>query len=322
MFFQAVIKGKEGGHTCCFSLLLKKLPLGFFLAYVPMGPCTERVYTEGLESLLTGISISLRDELPKKTIFIRFDPPWINTAFPNRRALQKPLYRAISDIQPPDTVILDLEGDSESLLAAMKPKWRYNIRLAEKKGVTIHRISANDILSIGIDTFWELYRKTAERDGIAIHSKDYYKGLFKKALEHGTDVRLYIARHENQPLASIIVLFFGNQATYLYGASSNEKRNLMPAYLLQWEAICDAKAVSMHSYDFYGIPPTDDPGHPMSGLYRFKTGFGGTCVHREGSIDFACVPFAYRVYRLAEKARNVWYKRVKKIFKRENPRIS
>ncbi|MGL4987163.1 MAG: lipid II:glycine glycyltransferase FemX, partial [Treponemataceae bacterium] len=105
------------------------------------------------------------------------------------------------------------------------------------------------------------------------------------------------------------------EAVYLYGASSNEKRNLMPAYLLQWVAIKDAKESGCIQYDFYGIPPTDDINHPMHGLYRFKTGFGGRIVHRVGSFD---IPFSifYLPFRLAESLRSFWFKKIKKIFAR------
>jgi lipid II:glycine glycyltransferase (peptidoglycan interpeptide bridge formation enzyme) len=124
------------------------------------------------------------------------------------------------------------------------------------------------------------------------------------------------------PLASIITLFCGNEAVYLYGASSNEKRNLMPAYSLQWRAINDAIAFGCDRYDFYGIPPTNDESHPMHGLYRFKTGFGGSIVHRVGSYDIVLRPVLYFGYRFAEGARSFWFKKIVKILRKETLRKS
>jgi lipid II:glycine glycyltransferase (peptidoglycan interpeptide bridge formation enzyme) len=168
--------------------------------------------------------------------------------------------------------------------------------------------------------------ETAARDGIAIHSRSYYADLIREAdnrvrtpYDGEVSVRVYLAEFEGSPLAAIITLFAGREAVYLYGASSNEHRNLMPAYALQWRAIRDAREAGCERYDFYGIPPTDDPHHPMHGLYRFKTGFGGTIAHRVGSYDIPLKPLAYALFTLAERARAFWFKRVMKWFRRETP---
>jgi lipid II:glycine glycyltransferase (peptidoglycan interpeptide bridge formation enzyme) len=172
-------------------------------------------------------------------------------------------------------------------------------------------------LSTFLDIFYDLYATTAERDGIAIHSKSYYEDLIKKSSDEialGKDIpeiSLYIASHEEDNLAAIITLFSKTESIYLYGCSSNVKRNLMPAYLLQWTAIKDAKNFGSQIYDFYGMPPTDDENHPMHGLYRFKTGFGGKNVHRVGSLDVP-ISWIYTPYKIAENLRSFWYKTVKK----------
>jgi lipid II:glycine glycyltransferase (peptidoglycan interpeptide bridge formation enzyme) len=127
-------------------------------------------------------------------------------------------------------------------------------------------------------------------------------------------VRLYLAEHEGECIAAIITLFSPRQAVYLYGASSNIKRNLMATYLLQWQAITDAKDAGSRIYDFYGISPTDDKHHPMHGLYRFKTNFGGTIIHRPGSIDAVVSP-VYRLYCVMEKVRMFYHKRIKKFLR-------
>jgi lipid II:glycine glycyltransferase (peptidoglycan interpeptide bridge formation enzyme) len=227
-------------------------------------------------------------------------------------------------IQPPDTVILDLEKSEDDLLAQMKKKTRYNIKLAAKKNVYIEEKSPLEFL----ERWYELYKETAERDRIAIHSYQYYRDLAEAAeLSKEFDLRLYAAFYEDELkdepqdkeqdqqkdfLAGIIVLYYQNQAYYLYGASSNLKRNLMPAYLLQWEAIKACKKQGAKTYDLFGIPPSDDPNHPMHGLYRFKTGFGGQIVHRSGIEDLALNLGMTAIFHLLEKARMWYYKRFRK----------
>jgi lipid II:glycine glycyltransferase (peptidoglycan interpeptide bridge formation enzyme) len=207
--------------------------------------------------------------------------------------------------------VLEIQKADEELLAGMKPKWRYNVRLAEKKGVSV---SAEGIKSL--DGFYGLYQTTAARDRIGIHPKEYYTQLLGlepiNPQEPKPDLRLWIARFEGKALAAIITVFHGREATYLYGASSDEHRNLMPAYALQWAAIKAAREAGCSSYDFYGIPPVDDPSHAMSGLYRFKTGFGGGIRHYAGTWDYVLKPAVYTAFRAAERARLYWHKVVKK----------
>jgi lipid II:glycine glycyltransferase (peptidoglycan interpeptide bridge formation enzyme) len=257
------------------------------------------------ETVLAFLCLALKPFLPRTCAFIRIDPPWHSTgADAAAPLLEKPFRRAAADVQPPDTVIIDLSKTVEDLLAGMKSKWRYNVRLAEKKGVTIRSAGAE-----GLPVFYRLFEETCRRDGIAMHSLDYYQTLFRLAADDPTvDARLYIATggaasEAAGDLAAIITLFRGGEATYLYGASASEGRNLMPTYLLQWQAICDAKAAGCRSYDLFGIPPTAEEGHPMHGLYQFKTGFGGAIIHRPGSWDYDLRPLPARLFRAAEKAR-------------------
>lgn len=229
-----------------------------------------------------------------------------------------PLFDAPADIQPPDTVQLDLTKPLETLLQNCKPKWRYNIRLAEKKGIVVRSFFGNEAAEKGVPLFYSLYLDTAARDGIAVHSESYYRSLCTLAARNSSTVSItvYTAFFEEKPLASIIVLLYRHEAVYLYGASSNEYRNLMPSYLLQWRAICDAQKAGCRTYDFYGIPPTDDPAHPMHGLYRFKTGFGGMIIRRIGSIDIPSRRIRYLLYKKAEQLRSWWFKKIKKKFKK------
>jgi lipid II:glycine glycyltransferase (peptidoglycan interpeptide bridge formation enzyme) len=192
----------------------------------------------------------------------------------------------------------------------MKPKWRYNIGLAEKRNVSINTYTVNDYEQ-GTSIFYRLLTETAERDGIAIHSIEYYRALFDECKKLVSPIpysllptpHLYTAVHEGDTLAAIIVLFHGNEATYLYGASANIKRNLMAPYALQWKAMQDAQAKGCTVYDLFGIPPDDNPKHPMAGLYRFKTGFGGKIIHRLGSWDYPYKPILYAFFNCAEHLR-------------------
>jgi lipid II:glycine glycyltransferase (peptidoglycan interpeptide bridge formation enzyme) len=287
-------------------LLVIRRPLapGLSFAYVPWGPELPAGFDAAASRgpRLAELAAALRKKLPRGTAFIRFDPPWYTEgAGAAGPVLDKPLRRAATDVQPPDTVIVDLAKDGETLLMDMKPKWRYNIRLAERKGVLVQRLDEQ-----GLDIFYTLFGETARRDGIAIHSPDYYRALFELCRNYpggGQEARLYLASHNGEPQAAIITLFRGDQAVYLYGASSDRNRNLMAPYLLQWRAMLDAGAAGCRQYDLFGIPPNEDPGHPMAGLYRFKTGFGGRIIHRPGSWDLAYKPLAAGLFRAAESFR-------------------
>lgn len=298
-----------------FSLKIKKLSI----AYIPMAPEkaeteTEKDYCDRIKR----ISSQLKSFLPSNTICIRYDLPIDCTSLEEKQELVKKLTLKQSHvaIQPPDTVLLNLDLSEEELLAAMKSKWRYNIRLAEKKSVSVTAFHSDDTgFDEAFEHFYKLFEETSKRDGVNFHAKDYYLDLLKRSSSSSKPrITLYLAKHEEDYLAGIITLFCEREAVYLYGASGNVKRNFMPAYLLQWTAIKDAKKFGSPVYDFYGIPPTDDENHPMHGLYLFKTGFGGTIVHRPGSFDVPLQPLTYNLYTAAEKLRAWFYKKaVKKL---------
>lgn len=322
-----------------FSLRCMK----FSIAYVPMAPEADistgaealrsqlASGAEALKNQLASAAEKIRPFLPKNTLYVRFDPAM---DFLEREKRDEFVYnfihlekknrvvrKAACDIQPPDTVLLPLSGTEEEILSRMKSKWRYNIRLAQKKGVSVQRFSAGDEgLEAALETFFSLFQQTSERDGVQFHQKSYYQDLFSLAAQHKDgcepQIRLYLAQHETDFLAGIIVLFCRWEAVYLYGASGNEKRNCMPAYLLQWTAIKDALQSGCPVYDFYGCPPSDDKNHPMHGLFLFKTGFGGTLVHRPGSFDVILKKNAYMVFRAAEQLRSWYHRKFKKLIAR------
>ncbi len=312
--------------------MTRRVAPGFTLAYVPHGPelrsPTEIAEGGALERELELIT-SLREfgqelasAIDTSVAMLRFDPPWeldIGAATgrldeteaaqagaardaARRSAARNAGLRAPGvEIQPRATVLIDVTQDEEALLAGMKSKWRYNLRLAAKRGVSVE--SAGPGL---LSRWYALYRETAARDRIAIHSEQYYRAVFEvaAATPDGPEIELLLAYHEGELLAGIVVGYYRGRATYLYGAASNRKRNLMPAYALQWEAMQRAKAAGMRVYDLFGIPRTSSDRHRMQGLYRFKTGFGGRIVERPGCLDLPIQPLRYRAFRAVELARD------------------
>ena len=295
---------------------------------------TAETQTIEFASFLSELAKNLKSYLPKNTIAIRFDPDVIFSNPEDRDAFnygmktvawadRLKLKKNKVDIQPPDSTQVDLTATEEEIMAKMHQKWRYNIRLSEKKGVKIARYDGKSInLSEKIDKFYELTKETNARDGNSSHAKSYYLDLIKSSadqIEQGKDVpviNLYIAEHEGDEIAAIMTLFSHDEAIYLYGASSNNKRNLMPNHLLQWTAMRDAKAYGSRYYDMYGMPPEGkDEHHPMHGLYMFKANFGGKNIHRTGSWDVP-VKAWYGPYNFVEKLRAWWFKKVVKALKR------
>ncbi len=346
-FFSATYEDEEKmiRYRYSFQFVVLFRPISFFgsLAYVPMLPdCFEEASNDDMaifrKRFLFQLSSKLFDLLKKDVFLIRFDVAWkveienrggtgskkMEVVRPNflfGRVNSIKIVKAFYDVQPPDTVVLDLNMSEGEILSQLKSKCRYNIKLAEKRGCVIECINMKDEEEIknGIHLFYPLYRETAKRDGIAIHNMGYYTSLFLEALKYqNISLNLYVAKYEDECLAAIITIFYRDGATYLYGASSNEHRNLMPTYLLQYRAIMDAKKAGCKMYDFYGIPPVNDESHPMAGLYRFKTGFGGKIVHRIGSIDAYKNIFIYFVYSTAERIRSFYFKKLKKIFSKKN----
>jgi peptidoglycan pentaglycine glycine transferase (the first glycine) len=182
--------------------------------------------------------------------------------------------------------------DEEPLMAAMKQKTRYNIRLASgKRGVTARFGGIDDL-----DLLYRLYAETAVRDGFVIRPLDYYRQAWGDFIRAGL-AQPIIAELQGQAIAHVIIFGFAKRAWYFYGASSDEDRRNMPTYLLQWEAIRWARAQMMQVYDFWGAP-TDfyDENDPLAGVFRFKEGFGGTVVRRIGAWDYPSRPRLYKLY--------------------------
>ncbi len=279
------------------QILYRRLAPGLTLAYVPRGPLVPDA--QELAPFLAQLGAYVRS---KGAFALKLEPDWRQGDARDAALGMARLRPAAETIQPPTTIHIDLTGELDSILARMKPKWRYNIRLAAKKDVTVRAGTAEDV-----PAFYELLQLTAERDDFAIHSLAYYRAAFDQ-LAACDRARLFIAEHEKQPLAMIFVTAFAQEAIYLYGASSNAERNRMPNHALHWAAIQWAKARGCTRYDLWGIPAgaagSDDKKDTLpSSLHQFKQGFGGAAVRYTGAWDAVYNPLAYKVYQLARRMR-------------------
>lgn len=291
------------------------------MAYVPYGPNLLPDHDDR-GAFLEELSETLRPYLPGDCLMIRYDlawkSPWAGQEnyFDKHRYWEGPpeprvqemrmnfatknynLRKAPTDILPTNTIFMDLNNDKDLLLKRMKPKTRYNINLAYRRGVNVHEVNHDNLT-----TWYNLYRETATRNQINLQDMGYFHSVLNTRASDSNSpaqVHLLLAEAEGDALAGMFLVISGKRATYLYGASSSKKRNLMPAYALQWKAIDLAKKSGCTEYDMFGISPTPDPSHPMYGLYRFKSGFGGEIFHRQGCWDYPLNEPLYESYRLAE----------------------
>jgi peptidoglycan pentaglycine glycine transferase (the first glycine) len=189
--------------------------------------------------------------------------------------------RAPVDLTPRETLFLDLSTDESELLAQMKHKTRYNLRLSAKKGVVVQENHGNDALR----QFYKLMLESAGRDGFYVEPFSFFEDLVKTLAPDGM-IRLFFATHEDDVLGTLMLLTYGKRATYLYGGIGNIKRNLMIGYAMQWAAITAAREAGATEYDFYGFDQLQSPLNNYARFSRFKGGFGGTPVRYIGAQDY------------------------------------
>lgn len=286
--------------AACAQVLFRAAPGGLgSLAYVPRGPAADFGDGAGVRALLEAIRPSARK---RRAICLKVEPNCEETPA-LEGALRAMAFRpSPQTVQPRRTILVDLEGTPETVLERMKQKTRYNIRLAERKGVTIRAGTEADL-----PAFYQLMEVTAERDRFAVHSEAYYTAAHRLLVPAGQG-RLLLAEHEGRLLAGLVAMAFGDTACYMYGASSDEGRNLMPTYLLQWEAMRWARELGCRWYDLWGVPDEEeavleaqfaDRSDGLWGVYRFKRGFGGRLVRATGAWDLVYAPLRYRMYEMA-----------------------
>lgn len=302
-------------------IVLQQINRYYSVAYVPYGPELEPS-DEFQGMFLEELSESLRSFLPKNCILIRYDLCWESWWAKDKDYFDEQgiwkgepdtptqefrfnfsthnwnLKKAHSNILPANTIYLNLTTGTDTLLKRMKPKTRYNIGLAHRKGVTVKSMGLD-----GIHIWYELYKETAARNHILLNDLKYFQAVLSARTDdtHSpADVNLLVAEKDGKPLAAMFLVITQNRGSYLYGASSSTERNLMATYALQWEAICRSKEAGCTEYDMFGISPSPDPQHPLYGLYKFKSGFGGDIYHSLGCWDYPLDKDLYTLFRASE----------------------
>jgi lipid II:glycine glycyltransferase (peptidoglycan interpeptide bridge formation enzyme) len=223
-------------------------------------------------------------------------------------------------IQFRNTVLIDLTPSVEGLLGRMKQKTRYNIRLAERKGVTVRVATPADW-----GLLYRMYAETSQRDGFVIRDEGYYRTVWNTFSSNPTTtitsvptIEPLIAEVAGVPIAAVVIYRFAGKAWYLSGMSVDAHREKMPNYLLQWEAIRRAKEAGCYLYDLWGAPEVFDEKDPLWGVFRFKEGLGGKIIRTLGAWDFPARPTYYRLYtqilpKLLAVMRRKGYERTRQI---------
>lgn len=264
---------------------LPRTPLG--ILYIPKGPALDYQNTRLFGDVLGAVEQYARRE---RAVFVKIDPD-IAVASPPAACLRDRGWRISTEqIQYRNTVRLDLNKSEQELRDAMKPKWRYNIRLAQKKGVRVEAGSESEL-----SMFYQMYAETGARDSFLIRRFPYYRDVWGTMMRANL-AHMLLARVGAETIAGLILFVFAGRAWYFYGASRSAHRDLMPNHILQWEAIRWAKSQGCREYDFWGAPDRLSEDEPMYGVYKFKMGFGGEFVERVPAHDYVVNPVLYWLY--------------------------
>lgn len=299
---------KSGNLVAAAQILMRSLRLPMLkrdlrMLYVPKGPL---LHDWSDKELCSRVLSDLR-ELARSlgAFFIKIDPDLtLGTGVPGEAGaiedrlsaeivaeIQNKGWRLSNEqVQMPNTMVIDLSKPEAALLAAMKQKTRYNLRLAERKGVQVRRGGRADFPQL-----FQMYAETSVRDGFVIRSEEYYRTVWDTFFDAGMLLPL-VAEVEGNPVAGLMLFVFGKQSWYLYGMSRNVARDWMPNYLLQWEAIKASQAAGCETYDLWGAPDDFNESDPMWGVYRFKQGLGATAVCHIGAWDLPVRPLTYSLY--------------------------
>ena len=292
------MKERSGHRTTRFSeegmwanVIEHVLPLAGSYWYIPRGPvfsAMENVGSESIEALRKMLGQARRQGIG----WIRIEPKNEGTLRMIRRVAGARLVKAPYDVQPREVLVMDVCPTSEELLKRMKAKTRYNIRLAEKRGVRVFSTQDADYR----ERFCDLVVVTATRDGIVPHPREHYLDMMNGLPE--ATWNLYVAEYEGRVIAANLMIFFGEYATYLHGASGDDHREVMAPYLLQWQAIQDAQARGCKWYDFGGVSVGVNRSS-WHGITRFKTGFTPETEATvfPGGYDVVLMPVRYWCYR-------------------------
>ena len=298
------------GRPVAAGMLLKRaLPMGGFAArlsvlYLPKGPLLDWSDAALRKRVLDDLQALARRH---GAIFVKIDPELpLGTGVPGGEddrpdplgaAVQADLsargWRFSSDqIQFRNTVLIDLTRDEDAILAGMKQKTRYNVRLAARKGVSVRAGTSADL-----GMLYRMYAETSVRDGFVIRDEAYYRAVWEAFLGQADPGLVpLIAEVDGEPVAAVMLFHFAGRAWYIYGMSRDAHRDKMPNALLQWEAIRKARALGCTVYDLWGAPDEFHEGDGMWGVFRFKEGLGGTVLRTPGAWDYAPNALWYRMY--------------------------
>jgi lipid II:glycine glycyltransferase (peptidoglycan interpeptide bridge formation enzyme) len=282
---------KDKGQLIAGGLVIKhQLPWRKCWLEIPRGPLFSQ--EENKEFVQTQISCLMKvfHQLGQEenAIFCRINPYQFDlSASPGSRIVPE-----LTESHPATTLVLDLTLSKEELLKQMKPKGRYNINLARKKGVKVFR-------SIDTDTYFQLLQETTKRDQFCGHAQNYYQKMLEAFQDKGF---MLLAEYQGKIIAGGIFTLVGQRAIYYYGASGNQDRNVMAPYLVQWEAILEAKRQGCKIYDFLGIAPEGaENTHPLAKVTEFKRKFGGKIEKYPKGKDIIFSHWWYFLYRMKKK---------------------
>lgn len=281
---------RDGSAPRAAALVLRRQlsRLPFCVMYVPKGPAMDYGDAALASRVLSDLE---RFAHQSHAVFIKIDPD----LEPPRKlgSFGEGWIESSQQIQFRNTMEIDLRQSEEELLAAMHPKTRYNIRLADKRGVTVRRGTMADL-----ELLYAMYDETAQRDRFIIRALDYYRDAWGSFIEAGLAQPL-VAEVEGVPVAALILFCFAGRAYYFYGMSRDLHREKMPNHLLQWEAMRWARTQGCTVYDMWGAPDALSESDPMWGVYRFKQGFGGHFVQHIGAWDYAASRPLHWLYAVA-----------------------
>ncbi|NLO07784.1 MAG: peptidoglycan bridge formation glycyltransferase FemA/FemB family protein [candidate division WS1 bacterium] len=300
-----VVAVEDGGKIVAGAMILRRqIPrIGRCLLYAPRGPVLDWSDADLFARLVGEIRTTAARV---GGVALKIDPP-----VPADRAdvvpmLERHGFRFTGDddpdlggTQPRYVLKTDLTPDLDELLASFHSKWRYNIRLAERRGVSVREGTREDL-----PEFYDRLQHTAGRDGFRVRGYDYYEAIFDLLVPAGL-AKLFITEFEGRIIGGAVLFRMGDEAVYVYGASQADYHKQMPNHLLQWEMMQWAKANGCRTYDFRGVSKEVD-GEPLGelgGLNRFKRGFNAQYTEYIGEYDLVLSPLWYRLYRLAMRAR-------------------
>lgn len=289
----------EGEIFAAATILERRLPfIGSPIFYCPRGPVVDMDNSVKMDAVFQTVQ---KHAAKQKAILLKIDPDipagklGIKKYLESRNFLSLDKGKDFEGVQPKFVFRLDISPDEDTLLADMHQKTRYNIRLASKKGVKIRIGSRADL-----PEFYKVLKETTERDNFLVRAYSYFEDLYDTLVPAGL-AELFIAEYEGKIIAGTLVFITGNKTWYVYGASSNSHRNVMPNYLIQWEMIRWAKGKGCTLYDFRGVSGDISEDNPLYGLYKFKKGFNGEFTEFIGEWDYVYRPFLYAVWQTAEK---------------------